>query len=107
MTNEEMDRDLEEARAYLGCTRLTVERCQHESITTSALWVFDNENMPRGMVSNQIGSATRLETPYEKAGYMIRWRCSTLHNGSTANGVYLSSLLDCMGHIMRCTKQPA
>lgn len=96
MTNDEMERDLEDARAYLGCTRLTVDRCRHESVDQSALWIFDGVD--------QIGSATRLDTPYEKAGYMIRWRCSTLHRGSTANGVYLPSLLDCMGHILRCTK---
>lgn len=101
MTQTEMDSDLENARAYLGCTRLTVDRCRHESANTTALWIFDGEDKHG---RHQIASATRLEEPYLKGDRAIKWRCSTLHNGSTANGVYVESLLDALGHIMRCTK---
>jgi hypothetical protein len=101
MTNEEMDRDLEECRAYLGCTRLTVERCRHESAETTAIWIFDGADKygPR-----QIASVSRLETPYERSGNMYRWRANTYANGSCANGVFVATLLDALGHVMRCTK---
>lgn len=97
MTQEQMDRDMSDAAAYLGCTRLTVQRSRHESTTETALWIMDGDK--------QIGSASRLETPYERGWEIIRWRCATIHNGQAANGVYRASLLDCMGHIMRCTKE--
>lgn len=99
MTQDEMNTDMEDAKSYLSCTRLTVDRCRHESVTTSSLWIMDG--------ANQIGSATRL-TPsegYERHGTPMRWRCSTIHSGQCANGVYVSTLLDAIGHIMRCTKE--
>ena len=97
MTHEEMNVDLENARSYLSCTRLTVDRCRHESVTESSLWIFDGDK--------QIASCTRLETPYERGGMPIRWRACTMHgSGTVANGVYVSTLLDALGHIMRCTK---
>ena len=101
MTAVEMDADLECARSYLDCTRLTVERCRHKSATTTALWIFDGKDKfgPR-----QIGSATRLDEPYTRGDRLIKWRCSTIHSDQVTNGVYVENLLDAIGHIMRCTK---
>jgi hypothetical protein len=97
MTETEMDADLEDARSYLGCTRLTVDRCRHASVHVTSLWIFDGKR--------QIASATRLDTPYVRNDRHVRWRCCTMHQGSVANGVYVETLLDALGHIMRCTKE--
>ena len=40
-TPAEQDADLEDARALLSCTALTADRCRHESVTATVLWVFD------------------------------------------------------------------
>ena len=40
MTQAEQERDLDEARIYLGCTNLTSDRCRHESVTETSIWVF-------------------------------------------------------------------
>jgi hypothetical protein len=101
MTNEEMDKDLAEVQTYLSCTRLTADRCRHESTVTTSIWVFDGEDK---FGRKQIACMARLEEPYERNGTMYRWRCSTLHGGIVANGVYLATMLDCLGHVMRGTK---
>lgn len=101
MTQAEMDSDLEMARSYLSVTRLTVDRYRHESVTETALWIFDGADK---FGRRQIGSATRLDAPFNRGGEMLKWSSATLHNGSTANGVYVVSLLDAIGHIMRHTK---
>ena len=51
MTPAEQDADLEEARKRLYPTRFTAERCRHETVTETALWIFDGRQ--------QIGSASR------------------------------------------------
>ena len=45
-----MDRDMAEAAALLP-TGLTIERCRHESVTETALWIFGPEGKQIGSVS--------------------------------------------------------
>ena len=51
MTQAEQDADLEEARKRLYPTRFTADRCRHDSVTETTLWIFDGRQ--------QIGSASR------------------------------------------------
>ena len=50
MTQDQQDADLSSARALLP-PGLTADRCRHESITETALWVFDG--------AQQVASITR------------------------------------------------
>lgn len=99
MTQEEQDRDLADAQAYLGCTSLTVDRCRHESVTLTALWVFsgtDRRGKPR-----QIGSVTRMEgDPLE-----YRWECTRMAHRIPVARRTFKTLLECMGDMMRYEPQ--
>lgn len=43
MTPAEQDDDMEIATALLSSTRFTVDRCAHDAITHTALWIFDGD----------------------------------------------------------------
>jgi hypothetical protein len=67
MTPAEQDADLEEARKRLYPTRFTADRCRHDSVTDTALWIFDGRQ--------QIGSASRNPTG---------WTANRISRGITA-----------------------
>jgi hypothetical protein len=78
-----MERDLEDARSYLGCTRLTADRCRHETVTQTTLWVFDGKR--------QIGVAAREDG---------RWRASHMLRGMPTTERRFATLLEALGHVM-------
>jgi hypothetical protein len=51
MTEQEMDCEVADAQAYLP--HFTLDRCRHESITTTSLWLFDAEGKQIGACSRQ------------------------------------------------------
>lgn len=77
MTQDEMDSDLVMAQSYLSCTRLTVDRCRHESVTETSLWIFDGSDK---YGRRQIGSVTRLDALFTRGGETLKWSSATLHN---------------------------
>jgi hypothetical protein len=64
MTQDEMNIELADAQAYLSHLRL--DRCRHESVTMTSLWLFDADG-------KQIGSCSRTTTG--------GWRASHMHKG--------------------------
>jgi hypothetical protein len=88
-TQEEQERDLEDAQTYLSVTTLTIDRCRHESVAETSLWVFDRE---------QIASIKRL--PRDCVG-SFRWEVTRMAHGQPVARRCERTLLDCIGDVMR------
>lgn len=89
MTSAEMDSDVADLAAYLGCTSLSVERCRHASVTESALWVF----APNG---KQIASVSRNVTLSKYC-----WRVNKLAHGQPITEMCFETLLDAATYVLR------
>ena len=89
-TQADQDRDLEDAQTYLSVTTLTVDRCRHDSVTETSLWVFDQDK-------RQIGAIVRL--PDNRSDY--RWEVSRILKGQPVSRRCERTLLDCIGDLMR------
>ena len=96
-----MDLDLEDARTYLGCTRLTVGRSRHESTDTTVLWVFDGLNKHKQ--PRQVGCIKRL--PGEPLDY--RWEVTRMSHGMPCARRSVKTLLEAVADIMRFETQEA
>lgn len=64
MTPAEMDQELNDAQAYLP--HFVLNRCRHESVDMTALWLFDANGV-------QIGACSRQGNGF--------WRASHMHQG--------------------------
>jgi hypothetical protein len=64
MTQDEMNVELAEAQAYLPHLRL--DRCRHESLTMTSLWLFDADGQQIGACSHTGNGG---------------WRASHMHQG--------------------------
>ena len=101
MTQAEMDADLADARSYLSCTSLTVDRCRHESVDASSIWIFDGF-LRRGE-RNQIASLTR---DYQESNLgATHWHLSLYHRGVMYAQTRHATTLDALGAMMRATKE--
>lgn len=84
MTDEEMDRDLAEAAGLLARAGLRVDRCRHESVEATALWVFDGVK--------QIGSVSRVCPDWY-------WKANRMHRGMPTSQRYFPYLHEAIAHI--------
>ena len=79
-TQEEQERDLQDAQTYLSVTTLRADRCRHESVTETSIWVFGGVKDRRGnpIRDQQIGCIKRLPgQPQGKYG----WEVTRMLNG--------------------------
>lgn len=90
MPPDEMDRDLAEMRSHLAGVSLDVERCRHDSITPTALWVFDKNG-------RQIASVSRLETSSKYA-----WEASKTRDAMPITRLSFETLSAAAAHVLRC-----
>lgn len=90
MTQHEMDSDLEDMRSYLSCTSLVVERCAHESVDQSVLWVFDKDG-------KQIASISKKETFSQ-----FKWDASKISGGLPITLLPFRNLLEAAAYVVRC-----
>jgi hypothetical protein len=72
MTAAEQDDDMEVAAALLSCTRFTVDRCAHDAVTHTALWIFDGET--------QIASISR-QAPMDGFPARYPWEAALMSGG--------------------------
>jgi len=96
MTQDEQNADLAQAQTYLIGTDLTVDRCKHETVTETALWVYDRDK-------HQIGAITRL-SPESTSKY--RWECTRMWRGMPTARWAEVTLLDCIENLKRYMPQP-
>ena len=89
MTNAEMDADVFDLQAYLGCTSLSVDRCRHASVTESALWAF-------GPNAKHIASVSRNVTTSK-----YKWRVNKMANGGRITEMCFETLLDAATYDLR------
>ena len=82
MTQDQQEADLDEARRLLHPTQYSADRCRHESITATSLWIFNGRR--------QIGSITR-----EPGG----WRASRMAGGSPSSLRQFQSLERAITHV--------
>lgn len=99
MSQEAMERDLEDARAYLGCTSLRVDRSRHASVERTAIWIFDNGG--KGGIERQIACIVYDSDPANKLGC---WRVNALVHGMPVSERRVATMLDACGEMMRATK---
>lgn len=83
MTPAEQDAHLAQAQAMLP-PGMTADRCRHESITDTSLWIF-------GTDAKQIGSITHTGSGW--------WRASQMHRGMPTTCLSYPSLREAMQHI--------
>ena len=102
MDDTAMDLDLEDARAYLGCTRLTVDRSRHETTDNTVLWVFDGLNKHKQ--PRQVGCIKRL--PGEPVSD-YRWEVTRMSHGMPVARRSVKTLLEAVADIMRFETQEA
>ena len=96
MTQDEQERDLQDAQTYLSITRLTADRCRHESVTETSLWIFDGKTR-RGL-PRQVASITRI------SGNPVgdyRWEVTRMAYGQPVARRCERTLLECIGDVMR------
>jgi hypothetical protein len=96
MTQDEQSSDLALARNYLVGTDLTAERCTHETVTETALWIYDRDK-------HQIGSITRL-SPESTSKY--KWEVTRMWRGMPTARWAEVTLHDCIENLKRYTPQP-
>ncbi|MGB5083318.1 MAG: hypothetical protein WBO09_01660 [Methylocystis silviterrae] len=89
MTKDEMQRDLEEMQSYLSCTSLIVKRCEHESVTHTALWIFDKDG-------DQIASVSRVETSSK-----WKWEASKMRRSQPITRLPFEHLLQAAAYVVR------
>lgn len=95
--HDAQEANLKQCRDYLSCTSLRVDRSRHESVTHTALWVFDKGG--RDGAERQIASIVNEAVPNG-----IVWRVSALMNGVPVSERRVPTLLDAVGEMMRATK---
>ena len=100
MTQAEQDRDLEDARSYLGCTSMTADRCRHAATDHTALWFFAMIGAGKRTTRTQIGAASRLDCQ-DSAGRIYRWEVHRMAGGVPVARCYASSLLEAVTFIVR------
>jgi hypothetical protein len=99
MSQAAMDRDLEDARAYLGCTSLRVDRSRHERTEVTSIWVFDHGG--KGGAERQIAS---ISFDPDGANLLGCWRVNALQGGVPVSERRVATMLDACGEMMRATK---
>jgi hypothetical protein len=82
MTHEEMDLEVADAQHYLPHFKL--DRCRHESVSMTSLWLFDAEG-------KQIGSCSRTDNG--------GWRASHMHKGQLVAQRHIFLMLDALDYI--------
>jgi hypothetical protein len=82
MTQDQQEQDLAEARKRLHPTPFTADRCRHESVEETTLWIYDGRR--------QIGSLTRDKD---------RWRATRMHNGQPTRQRTDVSLADAITYV--------
>lgn len=90
MSPDEMDRDLDDMRSHLAGVSLDVERCRHDSITRTALWVFDKNG-------RQIASVSRLQTSSKYA-----WETSKIRDAMPITCLPFETLSEAAAYVLRC-----
>lgn len=99
-TQEQQERHLEEVRTYLSCTSLRVDRCRHDSVTETSIWVFDQ--CGRNGSERQIAVIAQHAPTAADPHYP--WRVSAMLNGSPVSQRNCQTMLDAVGEVMRATK---
>ncbi|WP_294533389.1 hypothetical protein [uncultured Rhodoblastus sp.] len=89
MTQNEMERDLDDMRSYLSVTSYIVERCRHESVEMTKLWVFDK-------AEKQIASFERMETLSQ-----YKWRGQKIRDGLTITDLPFHNLNEAAAYVCR------
>ncbi len=84
MTDEEMDRDMAEATALLAGTGLRVDRCRHEAVDKTALWIFDGKE--------HVGSVARVARDWY-------WKANRMHRGMPTSERFFPNLAEAIPHI--------
>jgi hypothetical protein len=83
MTQEQQDADLAAAVRFLHPTPYSADRCRHESVTETSVWVFDGRR--------QIGSVTHTQSD--------TWRASRMDRGMPTTSREFPTLADAMAHV--------
>ena len=102
-SQDEQECDLEEVQTYLSVTRLTADRCRHESVTETSIvrsivrsiWIFDG--FTRRGERRQIGSIVRL---LRASTSDYRWEVTRMLHGQPVARRCYRTLLECIGNIM-------
>jgi hypothetical protein len=90
MTQNEMNNDLEDMRSYLSVTSCAVERCRHESVEMTSLWVFDKDG-------RQIASFQRYETSSQ-----YKWRGQKIRDCLPITDLPFRNLNEAAAYVCRC-----
>lgn len=85
MTQDQQDADLAAAAQLLHPTKYTADRCRHESVTETTIWVFDERK--------QIGSITHARPD--------AWRASRMAQGMPTSAREFGALADAVTHITK------
>jgi hypothetical protein len=84
MTQDQQEADLAAAARLLHPTKYTADRCRHESVTETSLWVFDGRR--------QVGSITHAQPD--------AWQASRVVQGMPTSARKFSTLADAVSHII-------
>ena len=90
MTQNEMDGDLDDMRSYLSVTSCIVERCRHETVEMTSLWIFDKDG-------RQIASFQRVETSSQ-----YKWRGQKIRQGLPITDLPFCNLNEAAAYVCRC-----
>ena len=84
MTQDQQEAYMKDAAFILGTTgsTLTVDRCRHETVTETALWIFetvrDNPGRtPAKFRRSQVGTVAHLDTTSD-----LKWEATRMMGGS-------------------------
>ena len=88
------------AQSYLSVTKLTADRCRHETVTETSLWIFLGLN--KYGQRRQIACIKRL--PRGCVGD-YRWEVTRMLHGQPVARRCERTLLDCIGNVMRYEPQ--
>ena len=88
MTQDEMDADLAVARFACERLGLSVDRCRHETVTQTSIWVFSDADK-----TLQVGAIRRIEEP----GF--RWHASRMPRGTPTSAARYATQLEAIQHV--------
>jgi hypothetical protein len=82
MTQDEQEQDLELARSYFNATKWTVDRCRHETVDHTSLWIFDGKKQIASMI-------------WQRG----EWKVNRLRDGMCLSERFFASIRDCIRYL--------
>lgn len=91
MTQAQQEADLQIARGILEClpsgSAYNIDRCRHNIVTETALWIFNSQGVQIGSISS-LGRSPR------------RWKTNRIHRGLPISEKNFAILEEALEHIL-------